>query len=231
VIAAVGVVVPAHDEEADLPACLIALESAARRVARASVRVCVVADACTDRTAECARLAGATVIEIRERCVGAARAAGMAHLLAALQPVSADAIWLATTDADTRVPLNWLSRQLDYAEAGWDAVAGTVAVADWTGHPPELPGLFEARYVHSRRSHPHVHGANLGLRASAYRSAGGFKALRTAEDHELLRALSAAGTSTLHATDIAVQTSSRRVGRAPHGFSHLLTRLAAHAEG
>jgi hypothetical protein len=230
VIAAIGVVVPACDEESALPACLIALKSAARRVDRASVRICVVADACTDQTAECARLAGVTVIEIRERCVGAARSAGMACLLSEMRPVSTEAIWLATTDADTRVPLHWLSRQLEYAEAGWDAVAGTVTVADWTGHPPELPGLFEARYVQSRHSRPHVHGANMGLRASAYLAAGGFKALPTAEDHDLLRALAAAGTTAVHAADIIVETSSRRNGRAPHGFSHLLARLATQAD-
>ena len=147
-----------------------------------------------------------------------------------MRPVSTAAIWLATTDADTRVPLRWLSRQLEYAEAGWDAVAGTVTVSDWTGHPPQLPGLFAARYMHDDRSHPHVHGANMGLRASAYLAAGGFKALRTAEDHDLLRALAAAGTTALHAADISVETSSRHNGRAPHGFSQLLARLATQAE-
>jgi glycosyltransferase involved in cell wall biosynthesis len=229
VIAVVGVVVPAHDEEAAIPACLVALMAAARRISRAQVRICVVADACSDQTAECARLGGASVVEIRRRSVGAARAAGMDYVLSGLRAVRPEAIWLATTDADSRVPAHWLSRQLEYAEAGYDAVAGTIAVTDWTEHPPQLPGIFAARYRHDGPSHPHVHGANLGVRASAYLAAGGFKALRTAEDHDLLHALSVTGTTALRASDIAVETSSRRSGRAPHGFSHLLGHLAAQA--
>jgi glycosyltransferase involved in cell wall biosynthesis len=230
VIAAVGVVVPAHDEESALPACLVALQSAARNAERAAVRVCVVADACADQTAECARLAGATVIEIHEGCVGAARRAGMTRLLADLRPAAADAIWLATTDADSRVPPHWLSRQLDYADTGWDAVVGTVTVSDWTGQAPQVASLFEARYAWTGISHPHVHGANMGVRAAAYLAAGGFRPLPTAEDHDLLRALSAAGTTPLRAADIAVETSARRRGRAPRGFSHLLSRMASEAE-
>jgi glycosyltransferase involved in cell wall biosynthesis len=230
VIDTICVVVPAHDEEAVLPACLAALLSAARRVQRASVHICVVADACSDRTVEKARLAGVPVLEVRKRCVGAARSAGLAWLLGALQPIRAEATWLATTDADSTVPVHWLTRQIEYAEAGSDAVAGTVTVTDWTGHPPHLPGLFADRYATPGPYHRHVHGANLGVRASAYLAAGGFRPLQTAEDHALLRALAATGASALHVQDIAVETSSRRVSRAPHGFSHLLRRLAAQVQ-
>jgi Glycosyl transferase family 2 len=230
VIGHVGVVVPAHDEEAALPSCLIALMAAADRIQPTPVSICVVADACTDQTAECARLAGVAVVAIRARCVGAARSAGIRHLLRTLPGVSTDSIWLATTDADSRVPAHWLSRQLGYAGNGWDAVAGTVTVADWTGHPPHLPGSFAAHYAHAGPAHRHVHGANLGVRASAYLAAGGFRPLPTGEDHELLRALAATGTTALHAGDLAVETSSRRGGRAPDGFSDLLRRLAVEAQ-
>ena len=48
-IEAVGVVVPAHDEETLLPACLRALRRAARRLS-VPVHVLVAADSCTDRT-------------------------------------------------------------------------------------------------------------------------------------------------------------------------------------
>ena len=37
-----------------------------------------------------------------------------------------------------------------------------------------------------------VHGANLGIRASAYLAAGGFKSVRTAEDHALVATFPAA---------------------------------------
>ena len=224
-------VVPAHDEEELLPACLAALRSAAG-AAGVPVRLLVVADACTDATAAVAAAGGAVVIRIRARNVGAARAAGMARLLRRMGGTDPAATglattWLATTDADTVVPPGWLRRQLGYAGQGWDVVLGTVSVADWAGHPPHTPTVFEAMYRFGDGPHPHVHGANLGIRASAYLAAGGFRPLRTAEDHALLAAATEAGCQVLRAGDITVETSARRQARAPRGFSHALRALAA----
>lgn len=228
-IEAVGVVVPAHNEEADLPRSLDALRASAEHLSDVPVCVCVVADACSDQTARCARQAGVLVLEIDARCVGAARAAGMAALLRRLFPRVPARIWLATTDADTSVPLNWLSRQREYAESGWDAVAGTVMVTDWTSRPAHLSSIFAAHYAHRSGTHPHAHGANLGVRGSSYLAAGGFRALRTGEDHDLLTSLHRVGGRIMRATDITVTTSARRNGRAPDGFSGLLSRLATSA--
>jgi len=137
-IEAVGVVVPAHNEETLLPACLAALGRVASGFGM-PVWLLVVADTCTDRTAAVARACGARVIAIGARNVGAARAAGMAELLRLTAGVDPSAVWLATTDADTVVPPGWLERQLRYAGQGWDVVLGTVTVADWDGHPPHVP--------------------------------------------------------------------------------------------
>jgi glycosyltransferase involved in cell wall biosynthesis len=224
-IEAVGVVVPAHNEETLLPACLAALRRAVSAL-QVPVHVLVVADTCTDQTVTAARAGGARVISIRARRVGAARAAGMTELLRLTSGSDPSAVWLATTDADTVVPPGWLRRQLDYAGAGWDVILGTVTVTDWDGHPPHVPIAFAERYASGARSHPHVHGANLGIRASAYLAAGGFRPLRTAEDHALLAAATRAGCPVVQASDIAVQTSGRRLARAPHGFSTLLRTLA-----
>ena len=224
-IEAVGVVVPAHNEETLLPACLAALDRVAGGIG-VPVSVLVVADTCTDGTATAARACGAQVIAIGARNVGAARAAGMAELLRLTAGVNPSAVWLATTDADTVVPPGWLERQLRYADQGWDVVLGTVTVADWDGHPAHVPAAFDALYEFGDGPHQHVHGANLGIRASAYLAAGGFRSLRTAEDHALLAAATEAGCSVLQASDIIVQTSARRRARAPLGFSHLLRTLA-----
>jgi Glycosyl transferase family 2 len=210
-----------------LPGCLAALRAAALVVAPVPVRICVVADACADRTADIARQARADVIVIRERNVGAARAAGMAAALRQLRDQPPETVWLASTDADTCVPPWWLAYQLDYAASGWDAVLGTVTVADWNEHPPHLPAAFAARYTFGEGPHPHVHGANLGCRASAYLKAGGFRPLPTGEDHDLLAALGRTGCAIARSSAITVTTSSRRRGRAPAGFSQLLASLAA----
>ena len=224
-IAAAGVVVPAHNEETLLPACLAALRRAASAL-QVPVHLLVVTDMCSDRTAAVARAEGAQVISIRARRVGAARAAGMRELLRLTSGSDPSAVWLATTDADTVVPPGWLRRQLEYANAGCDVVLGTVIVTDWDGHPPHVPIAFEERYAFGSGPHPHVHGANLGIRASAYLAAGGFRPLRTAEDHALLASATQAGCPVVQAGDITVETSGRRLARAPGGFSNLLRTLA-----
>jgi len=226
VIETVGVVVPAYNEETLLPTCLSALRRAAGQVS-VPVRVLVAADSCTDRTLAVARACGARVIRIHARSVGAARAAGMNELLRLTAGSDPAAVWLATTDADTVVPTRWLRRQVAHADRGWDVVLGTVTVADWSEHPSHVPAAFAARYDSGDRPHQHVHGANIGIRASAYQAAGGFRPLRTAEDHALLAAVAEVGCSVLKAGDVAVETSGRRHARAPHGFSHLLRTMAS----
>lgn len=228
-IKSVGVTVPAHNEEDLLPACLSALRAAAQAVASLPVHVVVVADNCTDRTVQAAISGGASVISVNAQAVGTARAAGMRELLRRFSGIDRRDLWLATTDADTTVPPAWLERQLCYADQGWDAVLGTVSVAEWTDVPAHLAATFAAHYEFGEGAHPHVHGANLGMRASAYLGAGGFGHLVTAEDHAFVSAFTLAGYSVARAADIAVTTSARLSGRAPLGFSHLLTRLATDA--
>ena len=225
-IKAAGVVIPAHNEEDLLPSCLAAIRQAIRVLPPIPVHLVVVADACTDRTADYAQRGGAGVLPIHARCVGAARRAGMREVLSRTRHLDPGAVWLATTDADTLVPPGWLGQHLRHAAAGWDVVVGTVAVTDWSEHPPGLPPLFHQQYRTGRGTHPHVHGANLGFSASAYLAAGGFQLRRTAEDHALVESLSVTGHRILRTTEISVQTSARHHARAPRGFGHLLSTLA-----
>jgi glycosyltransferase involved in cell wall biosynthesis len=225
VIGAVGVVIPAHNEEDLLPSCLAAVRHAAGQLS-IPVHVVVTADACTDRTAARARGQGMTVVEIGARSVGAARRAGAERMLQRTQHLDPATVWLASTDADTLVPRRWLTRQIRHAGQGWDAVVGTVTVTDWAGHPPRAASLFNQHYGAWQRPHPHVHGANLGFSAAAYLAAGGFRPLRTAEDHALVNDLQAAGARLLRTTRIPVVTSARTRARAPRGFGWLLGTLA-----
>eukprot|EP01133_Synstelium_polycarpum_P022920 gene22920-27482_t len=112
----IGVVVPVHDEEACLAACLDALRAAATCPLLRGEAVCIVIvlDACRDQSQRIA-LAHAMQADLRWRLdciaiearnVGAARAAGARLLL------QRGARWLAFTDADTRVSPAWLSTQL-----------------------------------------------------------------------------------------------------------------------
>lgn len=224
---AIGVVLPVRDEQALLPRCLAALRHASAQV-ELPVHLVVVLDACTDRSAEVIAATPAIgtlqdVLEVQARSVGAARAAGCAQLLARF---GRDDLWLANTDADSAVEPGWLRGQLRYAERGYDAVAGTVTIDDWTPYRPEARHRYDGHY-RPQWGHRHVHGANLGVHASAYVAAGGFPALATGEDVVLVSALLAQARQIAWAHDLPVRTSSRHQGRAPSGLSHLLRSLAA----
>ncbi|MCZ2837348.1 glycosyltransferase [Modestobacter sp. VKM Ac-2985] len=236
-----GVVVPARDEEELLPRCLAALAAAARapELAGTAVQVVVVADGCTDGTAAVARRAGVTVlVDGRGGNVGAARRRGVLRVLAdaGRTGTPADRVWVAATDADSRVPEDWLVLQVTAAQSGADALVGTVEVDDWTGFPAEAVAAFTADYGAWRAGgpgavHPHVHGANLGVRGSAYLQAGGFPALAVDEDRSLVDALGRGGWNVLRAPAGPVRTSARRVPRARGGLgtdlAHLATRFDA----
>lgn len=217
----VGVVVPAHDEQSWIGSCLTALRAAAD-VVEVPVDIVVVADACSDATVDVVRSCGIEPVQIRARNVGIARAVGWD--VVARDPDRARVTWLATTDADTIVPVDWLQRMLDHADDGWDAVVGTVRVRGWAaaGRSQAVQDAWQARYARTR---DHVHGANLGIRASCYAAVGGVPARSLAEDAGLVAALRKADARLLHATDLPVLTSARSSSRAPGGFASYLDAL------
>ncbi|MEU1117605.1 MULTISPECIES: glycosyltransferase [unclassified Streptomyces] len=248
--AALAVVVPAHNEQHRIGACLHSLRRAAARAAPVPVLIVVAADACTDATAAVAADAGAEVVEIDARNVGAARAAGTDHALERLAGAgerlgeagerlagpwarpAGQGVWLAMTDADTTVPEDWLTQQMAWARRGYDAVLGTIRLA-----PARTGSLIVARhdadYFRTRPrtgratawEHPHVHGANMGLTAAAYRRVGGFAALPTGEDHDLVGRLVASGHRVARTDRHPVRTAARLRGRAPGGLADLLMTL------
>ena len=219
-----GVVVPAHDEQDLLGGCLDALARAARWVSdRAVVRTLVVIDACRDRTLDVARAHGVETLAVGDRCVGRARDAGFAALL---DGPGARPGWLATTDADSRVPPDWLLAQLEAWDRPADARVGAVYVEDWS-EAPGARGWFADVYDAAGDPHPHVHGANLGVRPEAYRACGGFRGLATGEDVALVDALDAGGFAVHRTRRSPVLTSGRRIARAQNGFAGRLIDLGS----
>jgi len=227
------VVVPAHEEQESIGACLrsIALAAGHPHLAHVAVHVVVVLDDCTDDTAD---RAGVTFrhgrldrLVVHSRNVGQARAAGIDRALGLTGGLELDRLWLATTDADTVVPPDWLARQLAWRDRGADAVAGTVRVTDWAEQPTSVRRRFlvRQRQLGTGAGHGHVHGANLGLAADSYCQSGGVPPVALAEDHALWAALRASGRHPVAAGDLAVTTSARRESRAPGGFSDLLRDL------
>ncbi|HXR43646.1 MAG TPA: glycosyltransferase family 2 protein [Pseudolysinimonas sp.] len=218
---AVAVVIPARDEQDRVLDCLDAVLVARRAAGRLCPRITItlVADDCRDATVRrAASRPDVRVLEIDAACVGTARRVGMASAIAELD--GAGEVWLASTDADTIVPPNWLEVQLDAAARGFDAVIGTVR-PDFTELPPDLVRGWIATHG-GGQAIGHVHGANLGIRAGAYLGAGGFLDQCEHEDNDLVDRLRMGGARML-ATDAAeVVTSGRRFGRTSGGFAGYL---------
>ena len=132
-------------------------------------------------------------------------------------------VWLANTDADSTVPDTWLTTQFTLANAGFDAVIGTVTPA---GLDSRLEQIWRQRHQLAE-GHNHVHGANLGLRASTYMRAGGFAAVSLHEDLDLVNRVKACSTRwiTTHRTN--VRTSARTQSRVEGGFASYLADLGS----
>lgn len=213
----IGIIVPAHDEEERIEDCVESLVKAATHpnLAGESVEIIVVLDACTDITGQLARSLGARTVNLRARNVGLARQAG------ARAALGAGARWLAFTDADTVVAPDWLAMQLALKA---DAVCGTVAVEDWGAYGERMHRHFELTYTDAD-GHAHIHGANLGVCAAAYATAGGFLGLETGEDVALVEALRESGANIAWSRAPRVVTSVRPNYKAPNGFGATLERI------
>lgn len=228
----IGIVIPAHNEELYLDACLRAARTAAADPALhgETVRITVALDSCTDgsraiverHAAQSNQRCAIDYLCVEARNVGVTRAAGARHML------RHGARWLAFTDADTQVSPNWLVAQL---RLNVDVVCGTVAVDDWSPHRQNAELLrhhFHNSYTDAD-GHHHIHGANMGVAADAYLRAGGFEPLACSEDVALVTALERSGARFAWSAAPRVTTSARCDAKARGGFGDTLLRYAESA--
>lgn len=104
----ISFIVPAYNEELELPATLEAIQQSARE-AEVAHEIIVVDDASTDATASLATAAGAEVVSINRRQIAAARNAGA-------QRASGEVLFFV--DADTRVNATHVRHGLAALQAG-----------------------------------------------------------------------------------------------------------------
>ncbi|MFW0774440.1 glycosyltransferase [Paenarthrobacter nitroguajacolicus] len=232
-INSVAVVMPAHNEDQHIGKALVALKAAADALQREhqdmEARLVVVLDHCTDRSAEIAAAHTSgdprfRVIGVKLRSTGASRGFGFRSALEGVPGEKAESMWFTTTDADSTVPRHWLTRQVELANAGADAILGSVEPDPADMDPRVLRRWLDLHPF--REDHPHVYGANLGIRASAYLAAGGFPKLRTHEDRVLVERLRHQDFTVTATDSIRVLTSGRTLARAPEGFAAHLRSLA-----
>ena len=203
------VVVPAHNEVDHLPRSLHALTAASMHLT-VPVLIVVVLDACDDGSERLAGQFGPNVhfVSVDAGNVGAARAAGFEYARSVCAGVEPARMWFATTDADSVVGSRWLVQMTAPAA---DMVLGTVRIPVWR-LPVEVARRYLAAYNSKGPGHNHIHGANMGFRADAYWSVGGFAALASGEDVDLVRRFESAHMRIHRDAKLSVATSVRQDG-------------------
>lgn len=225
--AAIGVVIPARNEQQLAGSCLRSVLRALDRAGLPSV-VVMVAHRCTDATARvCRRVLGGRglVIEDEEsHDVASARRSGVRKVLQQFDHVDPRRLWLLSTDADTTVPVDWVHRLLRHSADGTAAVAGLADLASW--HQLSVRGQREYRALVAAGlhgdTHLHAYAANLAVRADAYLDVGGWPSVSQGEEHALLAVLERGGWGVRRPTDVVVKTSARLNARATGGLGDLL---------
>jgi glycosyltransferase involved in cell wall biosynthesis len=125
----ISFVVPAFNEELEIPSTIAAIHTAARS-AKEDYEIIVVDDASTDATAEVARDSGAQIVSINRRQIAAARNAGgrVAH-----------GEILLFVDADTRINARHVANAIAALQAGY-AGGSARLIAD--GEIPRWSRIF-----------------------------------------------------------------------------------------
>lgn len=248
------VCVPARNEAERLPRLLTTLAGQDGFSPEARLRVVVLANNCTDGTAGAVQALGesgaidALALRLMEEDLSGAQAhVGTARRMA----LDAGADWLdadgrpdgvlLTTDADARLPPDWIAANLR-ALRGADIVGGRLVIDDDGGDPKlsDLHARIERYWAGVRRledlldpppydpapRHGDHTGASLALPAALYRAVGGLPPLPCGEDNALVGRLRDAGARLRHCPDVRVTVSARHQGRVSGGMASEMLRRA-----
>ncbi len=232
---ALGVVLPVHNEEDLLGAALNSLQDAFASICawRIEGQFVIVLDSCTDSSAQIVeqwrhrrqRESNSPEVKIvtsERHNVGFARGLGCATLLDTWHRLDPATVWIATTDADSRVPKEWLKAQVLQHELGVDLWCGRVSVSDWSSRREGTSEQWQRKY--EEEADP-IHGTSLGCNAELYLASGGYRPIESSEDRDLCGRLQAMGAVVHYDSSVPVVTSARRDARAPLGFAHALYRV------
>lgn len=237
-----AIAIPARNEAALLPRCLDAL--AAQTVGSRSFFVVILANNCTDDTAEIARRYQAILpLHVIETTFPPDLAHAGSARRAAMNAAAAHGDIVLTTDADCVPDADWVEAMCAAFGRGVDAIAGRVS-GDWSElqHQPEallaigaleweyLALIGEAEATFDPQPHdPAPHhaqrcGANIGITRAMLHRVGGVPAIATGEDRALLDAVERAGGKIRHDPCSHVTASARVAGRATGGMADALAR-------
>ncbi|MGQ9477709.1 MAG: glycosyltransferase family 2 protein [Candidatus Bipolaricaulia bacterium] len=201
----VSVVIPARNEEQEIELCLESLRGQRFR----DFEVIVVDNGSTDATQAIARRYGCRVITEARLGVSFARQSGFE---------AARGEFIASTDADTVIPPDWLELIVRSFDENPDQVGiyGKIRLRERRGFGQWLAEFLFISFL--RLNHllgrPHFCGPNFAVRRAAFERAGGFKEgnhfYQAAEDLQLSLKLEKEGYIQFH-RGLVVYTSPRKL--------------------
>jgi hypothetical protein len=243
------IAIPARNEAERIERCLAAIAVQRTRcgtpIAQRAFEVLVLANNCTDATAEIARRVARrlplSLSVIESTLPGHSATAGGARRMVMNQAakrlrVSHEEGIILTTDADSTVSPTWFANNMRHLGEGADCVAGYI-----DAEPLEIVGLGLAFLSRGRLedtylsqiaeiygrcdprpndpwpNHRVSSGASLAVRLSVYRAVGGLPLKELGEDIAFTDLLDRNGFKVRHALDVSVVTSCRLDGRASGG--------------
>jgi hypothetical protein len=253
----VTVTIPVKNEARRLPKTLAALyrqiDLQGQPLSHRRYEVIVLANNCTDRSAEVVRRFGLQhpslqlhLVEVdlpgEHACVGHARKLLMDEACRRQHFEGSPSTVIASTDGDTVVAPTWVAATLKEVIGGADAVGGRIN----TDHleRAKLDGFTRACYLRQVAygllrlelesfldpdaadpfpRHYYHNGASFAVTARMYLRAGGMPAVATSEDIALYHALLRAGAKIRHSPLVQVHTSARLAGRALLGMADQLS--------
>ena len=210
----VSVVIPTLNEEKYLPLCLRSLTAQLFK----NFEVIISDGSSTDKTRQIAKKYGARVLKNPLRTIGFSRQAGLA---------AAKGTIVAFTDADTHVPVDWLSRIVEtLSQPGVVGFFGGFRVPDgpwwyrlFTNAVQPILNTFYWKIFRF----PMACGQNMAFYKHAGLSAGGFpQDFQLAEDIEMARRLMTIGRIYFSQRDYVISSGRRGY----EGFAKLLSRIS-----
>ncbi len=254
------VAIPTKDEAERLPGCLNALagqrDLRERPLAPGAFGVVVFANNCSDDSADVARSMGERLPFPTRVCeasllppfahAGGARRAAMDLADVWLSERSERGGVIFTTDADSRVPADWVATNLAAIDAGADAVLGRIALDGEGERLPaalhtrgaledayevlltEIAALLDPLDYNPWPHHATISGATIAVTREVYRRVGGMPSVPLGEDKAFIARLRRNDAKIRFCPGIEVTTSGRIYGRAPGGVADTL-RLRSEA--
>lgn len=193
----ISVVIPAKNEERTIEKTL---ESLKNQTYEGNIEIIVVDNNSTDKTASIASKLGAKVVTEKTPGVAIARQTGC---------MSAQGSIIAMTDADTRLPLNWIESIVDAFEQNPKivAVGGLQSFYDAKPLLSFLMDLANNTLLHAPKW---FLGNNLAVKSDAFRKIGGFNIhIPVFEDQEICERLKKLGI-VKKLPNLVVMVSARR---------------------